>query len=66
MNFMKETVLNNRPHPGPLPRERGERLPSHEISCWGICRTFFRELQSIRLLFPLPGGEGQGEGEGFN
>jgi len=70
---------NIRPHPGPLPLEREKRLPLFcdamrsdnssfhycEIPGGGIQPVDFRIDRTSRLLFPLPGGEGQGEG-GFN
>jgi len=59
-------VLNPRPHPGPLPQERENLSPSHTMSCDWICRMVTRHEQDARLLFPLPGGEGQGEGGRFN
>ena len=61
-------VFNDRPHPGPLPRERVDRSPSHSKTCGWICRTLFRESRSAQWLSPLPGGpggEGQGEGERY-
>jgi len=55
-------MLNHRPQPSPLLQERENCSPSHNISSDWICRKSIRKEQSIRLLFPLPGGEGQGEG----
>ena len=55
-----------RPHPGPLPQERENRSPSSEMACDRICLTTCSEKQTLRLLFPLPRGEGQGEGERNN
>jgi hypothetical protein len=47
----------DRPRPGPLPQERENcRQPAGETGALGIFAT-------RTLLFPLPGGEGQGEGE---
>jgi hypothetical protein len=68
MSFKSQ--LNTRPHPGPwtdipIPnrdQERENYSPSYEMSCHWICRMVVREEQSARWLFPLPGGEGQGEG----
>jgi hypothetical protein len=51
-------VLNVRP----LLPKRENRLSSHIISYDWISQTIFSEFQNVRLLFPLPGGEGQGEG----
>ena len=69
-------ILNHRPHPSPLPQERGKRsLPLYVAE--ELCSSFvfrfdqamrgsrpiyFRKFSSVQLLFPLPGGEGQGEG----
>ena len=63
MKTRSNIVVNDRPHPCPLPRERENCSPSHEISCDWICRTVVRQEQDVRRLFPLPGREGQGEGE---
>jgi len=71
---------NDRPHPGPLPQERencslsldGARaLHSSFAFCFHKPRssdgTFDSRKTSIgQLLFPLLGGEGQGEGEREN
>jgi len=43
--------------------ERENRTQSHGTSSNGICRKHVRKQQSVRWLFPLPAGEGQGEGE---
>jgi hypothetical protein len=63
MKFAKETVLNNRPHPGPLPR--GEGVATARFA---LCRRSFGK--SSRRLFheaannsPSPEGGGCGEGE---
>jgi hypothetical protein len=62
MKFAKETALNNRPHPGPLPRGEGAA---------NVQFAFYWKSygQSSRRLFceaaydsPSPGGEGRGEG----
>jgi hypothetical protein len=42
-------------------RENGIQ-PHSTISDW-ICAAFIRETASVRSLFPLPEGEGQGEGK---
>jgi len=60
--MMNGGQINVRPHPGPLPQERENYLPSLEMSCYWICKAVVREEQSTRWLFPLPGGEDQGEG----
>ena len=49
--------------PALSPGERGNHSPSHEMGCDGICRTIFDTKQTARLLLPLLGGEGRGEGE---
>lgn len=49
------------PHPSLLPRGEGEL---HSAFCQindGHCRMCAIESAEIRLLFPLPEGEGQGE-----
>jgi hypothetical protein len=60
--MMNGGQINVHPRPGPLPPERENYSPSFKLSCDWICRTVDREEQSVRWLFPLPGGEGQGEG----
>jgi len=37
-----------------------------QMSCDWICRTDFAKSEAEAPLFPLPGGEGQGEGERQN
>jgi len=54
--MMNGGQINTRPHPGPLPQER-ENWFQPDCDA-GVIRYF--DQQS--LLFPLPGGEGQGEG----
>ena len=68
---------NIRPHPGPLPRER-ENDSQHSKQSFtqrdsAVCSTGrpsrggprfrHRTTRAVRLLLPLPGGEGWGEGE---
>jgi hypothetical protein len=65
MKHLMKNRLNARPHPGPLPQERENRLPPHRISCGWIGRTGFRVSPSSHWLHPLPGGEGRGEGERY-
>jgi len=43
-------------------RERENHTPSPMKSCGRIHRTTSRAANRSRPLFPLPGGEGQGEG----
>jgi len=52
-----------RPHPGPLPRERENRLLS--LGMPGVAEKLndYQSKENGRALSPLPGGEGQGEGE---
>ena len=72
--------MHVRPHPGPLPQER-ESFPPVSVSTavsWLSIRPFAVYQgeaiatatgilsSSARSLFPLPGGEGQGEGERHN
>ena len=47
----------NLPHPGPLPKER----ENHRQSAGAMTMT--GDFEERPLLFPLPGGEGQGEGK---
>jgi len=54
--------LLDRPHPGPLPQERENRSQSLGKSGDGNRQGDVGANQSGQLLFPLPGGEGQGEG----
>ncbi len=55
--------LNNRPHPNPLPQGRGNGSPAFEKAKIGDDPGVLERSVDGRLLFPLPGGEGQGEGE---
>ena len=50
------------PHPGPLPGERENDPPPLDHIRDGVCPITIRETP-IKSLFPLPEGEGQGEGE---
>jgi hypothetical protein len=43
-------------------KERENYIPSLPNSRDWICRTFIRKIRNVRLLFLLPGGEGQVEG----
>ena len=63
MKIRRDRVFDDRPHPGPLPQERESRPPSHMASRDWIGRTAIGKNSDPRLLFPLAGGEGQGEGE---
>ena len=69
--------MNHRPHPGPLPQERENSLPALTVAKVsgglfafrfdkpkrGDKQFEFRRIRSGQRLFPLLGGEGQGEGE---
>ena len=69
--------MNDRPHTGPLPLESENRLPSLTVAKVpggsfafrfdkpkrGEKQFEFRRIRSGQRLFPLLGGEGQGEGE---
>ena len=44
-------------------RERENRSPAHVMSCDCEKHGDLTANESRRLLFPLPAGEGQGEGE---
>jgi len=43
--------------------ERENRIQSHGKTERGVYRTVDRKQTDVHLLFPLPAGEGQGEGE---
>ena len=43
--------------------ERENRSPSHSNTCDWICGADIRKTRRTQSLFPLPQGEGQGEGE---
>ena len=62
-NLVFKNSVNARPHPGPLPQERENRLLVLEKLEAGIGARDLRENENARLRSPLPGGEGQGEGE---
>jgi NADH-quinone oxidoreductase subunit M len=51
------------PHPGPLPREREEFFPSQSERGAAIATTAHNNSKDATTRSPLPGGEGQGEGE---
>ena len=52
----RRSLLEARPHTGPLPQERENCRQS--VGETGVGENFVGRT----LLFPLPGGEGQGEG----
>ena len=76
-NSLVEKMIHARPHPGPLPRGEGESLaalsrneslvdrfvPLAEQPAERRMQEDFRQSTRARLLPPLPGGEGRGEGE---
>src|SRR5258708_7964435 len=51
------------PHPGPLPGERENGPLPLDHTRVGVCLITTGKTRIRRLLFPLPEGEGQGEGE---
>jgi hypothetical protein len=59
----EESCVIARPHPGPLPQEREKPSPLLSKTCGWVGRVDDRSTQRKQTLFPLPGGEGQGEGE---
>jgi hypothetical protein len=62
-------VLNDYPHPGPLPSDGRGRIVVRflEISCVGVCRTIIREPEiGNRCSLSHRMGEGQGEGGLYN
>jgi NADH-quinone oxidoreductase subunit M len=50
------------PHPGPLPQERENRSQFYAKTKDGEISSDIEINESGQWLFPLPGGEGQGEG----
>jgi hypothetical protein len=60
---LKEISVIDRPHPGPLPQERENRIPSLEKPEAGDATSAAEETKGAQTLSPLPEGEGQGEGE---
>src|SRR5206468_9063943 len=50
-------------HPGPLPGERENGPPPLDHTRAGVCPITIGKTPIRCLLFPLPEGEGQGEGE---
>lgn len=65
MRHLMKSMCHNRPLPSPLPQERANHSPSPTNSCGWIGRLAIHGPESVRRLFPLPGGEGQGEGGRF-
>ena len=74
---LKIILMNNHPHPDPLPQERENRSPSLGVARASGSSFAFRcdkprrgdrqfdsrKICIVQSLFPLLGGEGQGEGE---
>ena len=62
MTSLIEKMLNDRPHPGPLPQERVQQPHGlfYAIDCSvnSVAGHFVRR----RMIPPLPRGEGRGEG----
>ena len=77
MNILEGKMFDDRPHPSPLPQERENRTPASrvggpspdsfvfrfELPKSGDGRIGVQTIEDDQRLFPLPGGEGQGEGE---
>ena len=55
-------IRNARPHPDLLPQERENRSPAREEARDGAGSDDTGVKENARMLSPLPGGEGQGEG----
>jgi superfamily II DNA/RNA helicase len=60
---LKDVCVLDRPHPGPLPQERRSRPPFRANVSAAIGPDDAQVGGDGQLLSPLPGGEGQGEGE---
>jgi len=63
MKLLGQGMFNHRPLPCLLPQERENSRPSLSKTHGWIRRTVILESRIARTLFPLPGGEVQGEGE---
>jgi hypothetical protein len=80
MKMVPEIMLNDHPHSSRLPQEREKRTqffcvarqscfasaPGYEKKDSGNSLIAFGMIQVPRRLFPLLGGEGQGEGGRYN
>ncbi|MSU59526.1 MAG: DEAD/DEAH box helicase [Pedosphaera sp.] len=60
---VRDICVLNRPHPGPLPQERENRPQSLATTEVGDGSKVSEQFNTVQPLPPLPGGEGQGEGE---
>ena len=63
MNMSSGKKLDMHPHPGSLPRERENYLPSPLTDGDWLSRTISRGKRVAPLRLPLLGGEGRGEGQ---
>jgi hypothetical protein len=74
MRFQIKCVGERAPHPGPLPigsadsadAEREKRSPRFGKTSAGFCSVAIMIYKTVQRLFPLPRGEGQGEGKRGN
>ena len=55
------TLFPLTPALSPAEREKRSRLPGETMA--GFCSATFEFYKSVQQLFPLPEGEGQGEGK---
>ena len=55
--------LDDRPHPSPFPREREQQSRSVLFIEAGSVNPVADRFVRRRMILPLPGGEGWGEGE---
>jgi superfamily II DNA/RNA helicase len=60
---LKDIVILDRPHPGPLPQERENTVPPQNNSGAATATNASENSSNATTLSPLPGGEGRGEGE---
>jgi len=58
----ERSSVNVRPHHNPLPQERENTSPSHSNNCGWVGGVDDQSSKRKQTQFPLPGGEGQGEG----
>ena len=62
MKFAKETVVNDRPHPGPLPRGEGAANVQFAFRRKSFGQSSHTLFRGTAYDSPSPGGEGRGEG----